>query len=64
MLDGRLDIVSSAGLLTYFAMVGRVGVHKLSTAAVRIHNAWGAAKELSCQRLARLHGLISEIGAH
>ena len=57
-------MISNAGLLTYFAMVGGVGVQKLSTAAVRIHSTWGAAQELSCERLARLHGLVGEIGAH
>ena len=57
-------MISNAGVLTYFAMVGGVGVQKLSTAAVRIHSTWGAAKEFSCERLARLHGLVGKIGAH
>ena len=57
-------MIRNAGVPTYFAMVGGVGVQKLSTVAVRIHGTRGAAKEFSCERLARLHGLVGKIGAH
>lgn len=55
---------SSAGLHTDFAGLGRVGVQKHPTAAVSTHIVWGAAEELSCERLARLHSLVGKIGAH
>lgn len=55
---------SSAGLRTDFAGLSGVGVQKQSTATVSTHSIWGAAKELSGQGLARLHGLVGKIGAH
>ena len=53
-----------AGLRTDFAGLGGLGVQKHSTAAIRTHITWGAAEELSRERLARLQGLIGKIGAH
>ncbi len=56
---------SCAGVVrTNFAGLGGVRSQKHSAAAVSTHVIWGAAEELSCERLARLHGLIGKVGAH
>lgn len=63
-LDGHADVESSAGLRTYLAGLGRVGVQQHSTIAVRAYIIWRAAEELSGERLARLQGLVGKIRAH
>lgn len=55
---------SDADLRTDFAGLGRVGGQKHSTAPVCTDIIRRAAKKLSCERLARLHGLVGKISAH
>ena len=64
MLDSQMDVKGSIGGHTCFVGLRGLGVQKHTTATINTHAIWGAAEELSCERLARLHSLVSEIRAH